>query len=265
MKHIVCFSGGVDSTALILWARENLESFSALFCDTGWEHPLTYEYIEQINMALLGGEMITVRSARYADGMRSLVQLKGRVPSAKARFCTENLKVKPMIEYVKAIDDEVTIYQGIRADESLRRAMMKDREWSDDYDAYVERPLFRRSKEWVFALLAAHSVSPNPLYLLGAHRVGCFPCVMVNHRELRALMRNLPEVKERIRDLEEQAGRSFFPPGYIPERFQTGFDEKSQKPYPKSDDVFRYIESSDENQLPLFAATSCMSIYNLCE
>ena len=30
-------------------------------------------------------------------------------------------------------------------------------------------------------------MKPNPLYLLGAGRVGCFPCVLVNHRELKAL------------------------------------------------------------------------------
>ena len=37
MKHIISFSGGKDSTALILWAKENLEEFITVFCDTGWE------------------------------------------------------------------------------------------------------------------------------------------------------------------------------------------------------------------------------------
>ena len=30
MKHIVCFSGGKDSTALILWAKENLPEFTTV-------------------------------------------------------------------------------------------------------------------------------------------------------------------------------------------------------------------------------------------
>lgn len=48
MKHIVCFSGGKDSTALVLWAKENLPEFTTVFCDTGWEHPITYAYVEEI-------------------------------------------------------------------------------------------------------------------------------------------------------------------------------------------------------------------------
>lgn len=55
MKKIISFSGGKDSTALILWAKENLEVFETVFCDTNWEHPITYKYIEYINKALLGG------------------------------------------------------------------------------------------------------------------------------------------------------------------------------------------------------------------
>lgn len=42
MKHVVCFSGGKDSTALVLWAKENLAEFITVFCDTGWEHKITY-------------------------------------------------------------------------------------------------------------------------------------------------------------------------------------------------------------------------------
>lgn len=56
MIRIVQFSGGKDSTALVLWAREHFgDAFLPLFCDTGWEHPLTTAYIDKINQTLLGG------------------------------------------------------------------------------------------------------------------------------------------------------------------------------------------------------------------
>ena len=43
MKVIVSFSGGKDSLASLLWVRNNLtKDFITVFCDTGWEHPLTY-------------------------------------------------------------------------------------------------------------------------------------------------------------------------------------------------------------------------------
>lgn len=72
-------------------------------------------------------------------------------------------------------------------------------------------------------------------------------------------------MKARIYLLEQLCGRSFFEPTYIPERFCTGFDESSGKPFPWADDVFKYIESVDANQLPMFEARQCMSIYNRCE
>lgn len=268
MKHIVCFSGGKDSTALILWAKENLPEFTTVFCDTGWDHPITYAYVEEINQQLLGGALIVLKSEKYSGGFVDLCVLKGRAPSPKARFCTSNLKVDPMIAYLKTLDDDATVYQGIRADESASRSKMQQSQWSDDYDAQVERPLFHWTAEQCFDLAKRHGVQPNPLYLMGAGRVGCFPCVMVNQRELKCFLRNPelgPILKTRLRDLEKKLLRSFFEPTYIPERFCTGFDEKSQRPFPWADDVFRYIESVDEDQLPMFPAKSCMSVYNLCE
>lgn len=265
VKHIVCFSGGKDSTALVLWARENLPEFTTVFCDTGWEHPITYAYVEEINRTLLGGSLVVLRSEKYPKGMRQLVELKGRVPSAKARFCTDNLKVQPMIVWLKTIDDEVTVYQGIRADESESRSKMLQSCWDDNYDAQVERPLLAWSAADCFALMAKYGVKPNPLYLLGAGRVGCFPCVLINHRELKALSANLPEVRERIAELETISGGTFFPPNYIPKRFHTGHDPKSGKTFCWAIDVFRYLDAVTEDQLPLLPARSCMSVYNLCE
>jgi len=266
VKAIVCFSGGKDSTALVLWAKENLPEFTTVFCDTGWEVSITNAYVEEVNQAL-GLGVITLRSQKYENGFVDLCVLKGRAPSAKARFCTEALKVRPMIDWLKTLDDEVTVYQGIRADESESRSRMLPRQWSDDYDAWIERPLLSWTAEQCFALAAKWGIKPNPLYLLGAKRVGCFPCVMVNMGELKAYLKGplAGELKDRLRSLEKLVAHNFFEPTYIPARFCTGFDVKSQKPFPWCDDVFRYLESVDENQLPMFPARSCMSVYNLCE
>jgi hypothetical protein len=115
--------------------------------------------------------------------------------------------------------------------------------------------------------MAKYDIKPNPLYLMGAGRVGCFPCVMINQRELKALLgfEVGNELKRRVLEIEKQVGRSFFEPTYIPERFCTGFDVTSRKSFPWAQDVFRYIESVDADQLPLFPQRSCLSLYNLCE
>jgi 3'-phosphoadenosine 5'-phosphosulfate sulfotransferase (PAPS reductase)/FAD synthetase len=264
--HAVAYSGGKDSTALILWAKENLPFFVPIFCDTGWEHKITLAYIEKINREVLGNSLVVLKSKKYEHGMTSLVQIKGRVPSARARFCTEKLKVLPMKEWVEAQEDEVTIYLGVRADESEARSHACEREWSDLYDCYVERPLLHWTAEQCFAYAAARGVEPNPLYLMGARRIGCFPCVMITHGELRRLTDSCPEIWGRIAALEIHAkGKSFFPPNFIPERFQTGRSPKSGKCFARAEDVKKYVMQLDQSKLDFAPGPSCMSVYNLCE
>lgn len=271
MIHVLAFSGGKDSTAAGCWLHDRGIAFTPVFCDTGWEHPLTYAYVEEINRTLLGGRLVVLRAEDYAGGMRELVARKGRVPSPTMRFCTERLKVRPMIAWLAGLEDAVTLYQGIRAEESAARATLPERQWSDDYDCWIVRPLLRWSAADVFALLERHGVAANPLYRLGAARVGCFPCVLVGHRELKRLTATCPEVWERIGELERLSGRSFFYPRFIPARFHRGHDPKSGKSYPTAADVRRYLVETDEAQLALFggegegAAPACLSIYHLCE
>jgi 3'-phosphoadenosine 5'-phosphosulfate sulfotransferase (PAPS reductase)/FAD synthetase len=281
VKHIVCFSGGKDSTALILWAKENLPEFTTVFCDTGWEHPITYAYVEEINQTLLGGSLVRVKSADYPDGFVQLCVERKGIPSTKRRFCTQELKIYPLHAYFESLDDEITSYQGIRADESASRASMTEEQWLDDAGGYwVKRPLLRWNVDQVFEIHRKHGIKPNPLYLMGSTRVGCWPCIMTGLGELKRLLINTPEIRQRIIDLERTVTEAnpvsetrkwpstFFNAGTIPARFCSisGLNDKGEMAYvPSAEDVFRYIESVDENQLPMFPAKSCMSVYNLCE
>jgi len=45
MKWLVTFSGGKDSLATIIWAKQNLQDFDVVFSDTGWESPKTYAHL----------------------------------------------------------------------------------------------------------------------------------------------------------------------------------------------------------------------------
>lgn len=125
MRVIVTFSGGKDSLAALLWTREHItKNFTTVFCDTGWEHPLTYEYIHRI-ADKLHLDLVTLKSRKY-DGMVDLARQKHRCPSARARYCTEELKTKPMTDYIlDVVQDNTLIIQGIRAAESSARAKMK--------------------------------------------------------------------------------------------------------------------------------------------
>lgn len=125
MKVIVTFSGGKDSLAALLWTREHItKNFTTVFCDTGWEHPLTYEYINRI-ADKLHLDLVTLKSKKYV-GMVDLARQKKRWPSTRARFCTVELKTKPTIDYVlDEVHDNMLMIQGIRAAESASRAKMQ--------------------------------------------------------------------------------------------------------------------------------------------
>ena len=56
MEHIISFSGGKDSTAMLLMMLEqNMPIDEIIFCDTGKEFPQMYEHIEKVQKYIGGG------------------------------------------------------------------------------------------------------------------------------------------------------------------------------------------------------------------
>jgi 3'-phosphoadenosine 5'-phosphosulfate sulfotransferase (PAPS reductase)/FAD synthetase len=355
LKVLVAYSGGKDSLASLIWTIKESgfkkESIEAVFCDTLWEHEETYTHIKETTDAL-GVKLITLKSKKY-DGFVDMSIKKGRFPSTVARFCTEELKTKPMIDYILDECGHVLVIQGIRADESASRSKMEKqcsyfRYYSEPYkyvgkhdrfiklisdigigkkkltDAVVRKlnklapgllgeeqkeeirrinklpenrkPVFhtyrkkdviefRKTKsddvlrpvfEWtgvqVMQYILENGMKPNPLYYKDMVRVGCFPCIMCSKKEIKAIIEHYPEHIQKLRDAEKATGRTFFAPDYIPARYQTGFDPKSQKKIPVIDDVVKYIKdkNSDVDMFEQEEKESnpdrrCMSFYGICE
>src|SRR5262249_13494033 len=110
--------------------------------------------------------------------MLDLCLWKGRFPSRKAQFCTEELKRVPLIDFQLGLVEQgycVWSWQGIRADESAERRWRKEFEEVDDF-LFVYRPILRWTVESVFEAHVCCGIKPNPLYLQGMRRVGCMPC-----------------------------------------------------------------------------------------
>lgn len=291
MKVIVTFSGGKDSLASLLWVRNNLtKDFITVFCDTGWEHPLTYQYIKEIREKL-DLNLVTIKSKKF-DGMVDLARKKSRWPSSQRRFCTSELKTIPMIDYIlDEINDDILMVQGIRAAESHKRAEMskqctffkyyvqpygKDKNGKDKFHTYrrkdvlafrekhaddLLRPVFELSAQQVIDYIIENGVQPNPLYRMGYKRVGCYPCVMASQQDIYNISVQDPDRIDYIADIEKRLNSSFFGPDKIPSRFYKGG-------YPLIGDVVRYVHEKrssgslfdDDN-----VAASCMSYYGLCE
>ena len=296
MKILVFYSGGKDSQACLIKAVKDYGSanIQAVFCDTGWEHPLTYDHIKTTTEQL-GVELIILKSEKY-DGFLDLAKQKGRFPSVKARFCTEELKAKPAIDYVLGLNDSSIVIQGIRKDESLSRSKMEEQcsyfkfyfqpygknkkgkelfhtyrkkdvfAYCLKYNADVLRPIFNWTAQQTIDFIRDNGQLPNPLYYQGFSRVGCFPCIMSRHQEIKQIMIISPETIELIKQKETEIGSTYLAPRYVPDKFSSGVDKKGNKINTMSD-VEKYLKAKNASELLYddHKGFSCMSYYGLCE
>lgn len=202
-RVVASVSGGKDSAALSLWLTEQGIQHDRIFSDTGWEHETTYEYLRGPLQEKLG----PITWLKPPRGMEDLILKKGMFPSRVRRFCTQELKVFPIKRHLDALMDsgvDVVNAVGIRAAESDSRAKMPEWEWQDGFDCEVWRPLLRWTEQDVIDIHARHGLRPNPLYLRGASRVGCWPCIYARKDEIRFIADTDPERIDRIRELERK-------------------------------------------------------------
>ena len=238
--RVVSISGGKDSTACALLALERYpaDEVRLVFADTGNEHELTLKYVNEYLPSALGIQVHTVRAdfaaqiARKADFvatkwreqgvpeekvLRAIATLqptgnpfldlciwKGRFPSRMAQFCTQELKTLPLTEWqTDLIDDGYAVesWQGIRADESPRRAMQPERE-DRGGGLTIYRPILQWTAQQTVDYVRSKGVVLNPLYSQGMRRVGCMPCINARKDEILEIARRFPEHIERIRAWE---------------------------------------------------------------
>lgn len=205
--HIIAsFSGGKDSTALLVALQASGLPFTAVFADTGWEHPLTLEYVDYVAEKL----GIVVHKVEKPGGMVARVKHGASFPTRLGRWCTPELKIDPIKKYthnLRATVGDTAMAVGVRADESAKRATLP--ELSDDYsigglDGYVWRPMLSWTIADVLTTITGAGLKVNPLYQMGMDRVGCFPCIFAGKSEIRAMAKLWPERVDQIEAMEAE-------------------------------------------------------------
>jgi len=239
MKILVPTSGGKDSAACLVMAinKYGKENVVSVFNDTGWEHPLTYEYLDYLEGRLgisihrtIGGDR---RNGDKAQTLPELIIAQGRFPFGRGRFCTTHLKQYALRDYYKNhIYNEDVQYEfwfGMRQEESVQRgkkyAGMVPEDLFDMDDLFPSRynkklratikvrlPIIDWSKEAVFKYLKDSDVEYNKLYDEGTNdRVGCYPCMLAG-KKAQEKMLNTEFGKQRliqIKELEEITGTKY--------------------------------------------------------
>ena len=141
--------------------------------------------------------------------MLDLCMWKGRFPSRKAQFCTEELKRNVAVEYQLDLMEQgfnVISWQGVRRDESQNRRNAKLFE-RVGRGLYAFRPLVNWTAQQVFDYCAASGVQHNPLYTQGMGRVGCMPCINCGKAEIRQIEARFPRHLASILEWEWLVGQ----------------------------------------------------------
>jgi 3'-phosphoadenosine 5'-phosphosulfate sulfotransferase (PAPS reductase)/FAD synthetase len=233
---ILSCSGGKDSTAAGLWLREQGIPFRAVFFDTGWESPITYDYLRDVlpgafSVEIEARQTLPVMTAEreqaavafeqtWFDGkptaMVRWIIHKAMFPSAvKSRWCTQYLK----LETARTVTREIIAAHpvtsangipvsvvGVRAEESAARRDLPEVEMGDD--AFVWRPLISWSTAEVVEIHKRNGIPLNPLYATrGVGRVGCWPCIGAGKLEIRAIAQHDPKRIDMIEALERLVGQ----------------------------------------------------------
>jgi 3'-phosphoadenosine 5'-phosphosulfate sulfotransferase (PAPS reductase)/FAD synthetase len=127
-------------------------------------------------------------------------------PTNRTRFCTEHLKTNVFVSYVDDLVTEkgkkVIVWQGVRRDESAKRAHARVIERVGPRFCNY-RPIVDWTAEDAFAFSRAHGLEINTLYK-EVGRVSCAPCIYSAKNDLRTLFASDSgsETLEKLREWE---------------------------------------------------------------
>ena len=211
MKHIVSFSGGKDSTAMLLrMLEEDYPIDLIVCCDTTKEFPQMYRHIEKVNNYIkekYGKEITVLRADKDFDYyMFEHEKTRGKNKGKKGygwstmlcRWCTSYLKNNVIDKFLKQYKEEGYLeYIGIAYDEPKR---LKDKvyplvDWQMTEKDCLQY-CYDRGFDW------------EGLY---EHfdRVSCWCCPLKNLKELKVLYKYYPELWQELKLMDERSYNKF--------------------------------------------------------
>lgn len=243
VRHVAAWSGGKDSTFMVdELLRLGYQLDEVIFCDTGHEFEIMYDYIEKMKIywenkypkvciTLLNWK----NGKKVWDNFAETPFTKGQFKGQKRGFpfhmgmswCTREVKVNPMKKHLKKKykDNKIFEYVGIAFNEPDRIK-----------DAGELYPLFEwKITEDEIAKELVERGLHNPLYN-HFHRTGCFNCPKQSLSSLYKLWTHYPSewkyiVDTQERYIKENAGVSLFK-GYTCDELIVKFKQYEDKGKP---------------------------------
>ena len=227
--HVVSFSGGKDSTAMLLMMIERgVRVDQVVFCDTTKEFPAMYDHIELVKK-MISPIRITTAMFDYDYYFSEYMLTKGKRTGERGlgwpfhgfRWCTG--RKTSMLK--QAMLPNSTEFIGIAADEYWRtkKASYKGRD--------VRFPLV----EWgITEAMALAYCQSRGLTFGGLYskmkRVSCWCCPLQRIGSLRTLHNDFPDLWARLKVMDEKSPKYPFRNGYTLQQLERRFAaEKKQQ------------------------------------
>lgn len=212
-EHVVSFSGGKDSTAMLLMMIEkDMPINEIVFLDTGKEFLDMYKHIDKVEKHI-GRPIVRLHPEKsfdywFAEHIKTKGKFKGQKGygwmGPKIRWCTRVLKQEVWRKYFKGRD--VIKYLGIAYDEQKRMFANRTNSQTEKYplvewevtEAEALQYCYDKGFDW------------NGLYRL-FRRVSCYCCSMSGIPELKNLFLHFPKLWAELLELDKKSLRPFRP------------------------------------------------------
>ena len=210
-RHIVSFSGGKDSTAMLLMMLDKGMRVDRVICvDTTKEFPEMYAHIAKVQELI---KPITIEIVKFDFDywMATHVKTKGKRkgekgygwPDFRNRWCT-SLKRDCISKAFTALRaDDVIEYHGIAYDER-RRALRNNDGRVIKYPLIDMRVTGAQALEYCYK----RGLDWGGLYEK-FHRVSCFCCPLARIGELETIYNDFPELWQEIKTMDANSFRDF--------------------------------------------------------
>jgi len=202
-RHVLGISGGRDSAALAVYMRQTYpeREIDYFFTDTGKELPEVYEFLGKLE-GFLGKPVLRLNPDRDFDFW--LKQYNNFLPSAQARWCTRQLKLRPLEQWIQPdleAGKTVYTYVAIRSDEEYREGYKGKNENIITVLPFKEVGI---DKQGVMDILESSGLG-LPKYYEWRSRSGCTFCFFQQKIEWVRLKERHPEAFEEAKSYEKTA------------------------------------------------------------
>lgn len=209
MRRIVSFSGGKDSTAMLLMMVEkNIRFDDIVFFDTTKEFPAAYEHIKKVESYI--NKKITRIALEFDYWFGEHVKTKGKNkgqkgygwPDFKNRWCT-TLKREAMRKYLGGFYDTIE-YHGIAYNE-------QDRAQKNQAHG---RTIFYPLITWKITEGAALDYCYAKGFHWGGHykrfsRLSCWCCPLTSKAEKYTLFKHYPDLWAKLKEMDRSSYRKY--------------------------------------------------------